>query len=129
MRTVTDLTITDFVLADGYAIFRPVGQRSLMQGIEMLRDALARANAQRIAKLMIVITEVSGYEVPSLSMRASMMRAFAAAAGGWMSIALVCRPEFIDPQKFGVRFGESLGMVTDVFETEDEAVDWLRSLD
>jgi uncharacterized protein (DUF2384 family) len=41
-------------------------------------------------------------------------------------VAVVCRPEYIDPQKFGIKVATSLGMVADVFESEGEAADWLR---
>jgi len=117
---------TEFVFVDGIAVFRPVGRRTLQQGIVLLRDAIARANAQRIDKLMLVITEVTGYEVPSLAMRSSMVRQWADAAGGRVCVAVVCRPEYIDPQKFGIKVATSLGMVADVFESEGEAADWLR---
>ena len=76
--------------------------------------------------MMVVITETAGYGVPSLSMRLSMMRQWADAAGGAIRLVVVCRPEFIDPHKFGVTMAANFGMVANVFETEDEAVDWLR---
>jgi hypothetical protein len=124
-----DITNTGFIFVDGIAVFRPVGRRTLQQGVVLLRDVIARANAQRIRKLMLVITEVTGYEIPSLAMRSSIVREWADAAGGGVSIAVVCRPEYIDPQKFGIKVATSLGMIADVFESESEAMDWLRGLD
>jgi hypothetical protein len=123
---VAKVSNSEFTFIDGIAIFRPIGRRTLQQGVQLLREAIARANAQRIAKLMLVITEVTGYEVPSLAMRSWMVPEWADAAGGSVSVAVVCRPEYIDPQKFGIRVATSLGMVADVFESEDEAIGWLR---
>jgi hypothetical protein len=124
-----DLTNTEFIFVDGIAVYRPVGRSTLQQGVMLLRDVIGRANAQRIGKLMLVITDVTGYEVPSLAMRSSMVREWAGAAGGCLCIAIVCRPEYIDPQKFGIKVATSLGMTADVFESESEAMEWLRGLD
>jgi hypothetical protein len=122
------VTNTDFLFVDGIAVFRPVGRQNMRLGVLLLRGAIERASALRLRKLMIVITEVTGFEVPTLAMRSSMVRELASAASGDLAIAIVCRPEFIDPQKFGIKVATSLGMVADVFETEDDALLWLREL-
>jgi hypothetical protein len=62
-------------------------------------------------------------------MRLSMTREWADAAGGVVSVAIVCRPESIDPEKFGVTMAASFGFVANVFESENEALDWLRDLE
>jgi hypothetical protein len=79
--------------------------------------------------LLVVVTDVTGYEVPSLAMRLSMAREWADASGGVVSAAMVCRPEFIDPEKFGVTMAASFGFVANAFESENEALDWLRGLE
>jgi len=120
----TESIAFDFI--DDIAVFRIVGQFTLPAGIELIRKGIARAREQGIPRMMVVITETSGYEVPSLSMRLSMMRQWADAAGGTIRLVMVCRPEFIDPHKFGVTMAANFGMVANVFETEGEAMDWLR---
>lgn len=114
----------DFI--DDIAVFRIAGQFTLAAGVELIRKGIARAQEQGIARLMVVVTETAGYDVPSLSMRLSIMRQWADAAGGTLRLVLVCRPEFIDPHKFGVTMAANFGLVADVFETENEALDWLR---
>ncbi len=116
-----------FDFMDDIAVFRIVGQYTLPEGIDRIGTCIAQAHAQRIRKLMVVITETTGYGVPSLSMRLSMMRAWADAAGGVVRMVMVCRPEFIDPHKFGITMAANFGMTANVFETEDEALDWLRT--
>jgi len=108
------------------AVFRIVGKYTLPAGIELIRKGIAQARAQRITRLMVVVTETAGYDVPSLSMRLSIMRLWADAAGGSVRLVIVCRPEFIDPHKFGVTMAADFGMVANVFDTEDEAMGWLR---
>ena len=114
----------DFI--DDIAVLRLVGQFTLPVGVESIRKGIAQAREQRISRMMVVITETAGYAVPSLSMRLSMMREWADAADGSIRLVMVCRPEFIDPHKFGITMAANFGMVANVFETENEAIDWLR---
>jgi len=120
----TESIAFDFI--DDIAVLRIVGEFTLPVGVERVRTGIEQAREQRISRLMVVITETTGYDVPSLSMRLSMMRQWADAAGGTIRLVVVCRPEFIDPHKFGVTMAANFGMVANVFETEDEAIDWLR---
>lgn len=129
IRAVTKLQHTEFVFVDEIAVFHPVGRQSLQQAVGLVRDAITRACIQRINKLLVVLTDVTGYEAPSLAMRLSIVRERAGAAGGTVSLAVVCRPEFIDPQKFGVTVAANFGMVGNVFESEYEAIQWLHDLD
>ncbi|MEP6634023.1 MAG: hypothetical protein ABJA62_07410 [Luteimonas sp.] len=41
---------------------------------------------------------------------------------------MVARRETIDPQKFGVVVASNFGLHTNVFETEAEAMAWIREL-
>jgi hypothetical protein len=113
---------------DGFAVFRIVGAFAMQAGVHLIRDAIAQARERRISKLMIVITETTGYGIPSLSMRLAMMREWADAAAGHVRVVMVCRPEFIDPNKFGITMAANFGMQAEVFTTEGEALGWLRGL-
>lgn len=42
-----------------------------------------------------------------------------------LRIAMVIRPEMIDPEEFGVIAGRNAGLDTDVFSAEPEALAWL----
>jgi hypothetical protein len=39
---------------------------------------------------------------------------------------VVCPPDYIDPERFGVIVARGLGLDGNVFEREDEAREWLR---
>jgi preprotein translocase subunit YajC len=41
---------------------------------------------------------------------------------------MVARAEMIDPKKFGVTVAANSGLVGDVFESEEKALAWLRSV-
>jgi len=116
-------------LVEGFAVFRLTGKFALQEGVHVIRDAIAQALRRHLSRLMIVITETSGYGVPSLSMRLAMMREWADAANGFVRAVIVCRPEFIDPHKFGVTMAANFGMQAEVFASEDDAMRWLRQLD
>jgi len=113
---------------DDIGVCQIVGQYTMSAGIELIRACIAQAYEQRISKLMVVITETSGYEVPSLAMRMAMVREWADAARGFVRPAIVCRREFIDPGKFGITMAANFGMKTEAFDTEDEALGWLQAL-
>ena len=102
MRSMDNPEANAFERIDDIAICRIVGQYTISISIELIRERIAQAYEQRISKLMVVITETSGYEVPSLAMRMVMMREWADAACGFVRPAIVCRREFIDPGKFGI---------------------------
>ncbi|HTA64519.1 MAG TPA: hypothetical protein VK753_03365 [Xanthomonadaceae bacterium] len=123
---MTDPNDIAFDFAEGIAVFRLVGAHTLQAATRRIRDAIAAAHAQRIRKLAVVLVDATGFEVPGLAMRAAMIREWADAAGGVVGVAVACRPEFIDPQRFGVAFATNLGMVANVFETEAEAIEWLH---
>jgi hypothetical protein len=42
-----------------------------------------------------------------------------------MRVAVVARPELIDPQKIGVLMAQNRGVNGDVFSTESAAIAWL----
>jgi hypothetical protein len=118
-----------FDLLDGIAVCRLAGEYAFPSGVHIMRDAIAQARARRISRLMIVITETTGYGVPSLSMRLAMMREWADAAEGFVRVVIVCRPEYIDPNKFGVTMAANFGMQAEVFASEGDGMAWLRRLD
>ena len=71
---------------------------------------------------------VVGFPPPTLSERFFLIEEWAHAADGTLPVALVVRPEMIDPKRFGVTVARNRGMVTDVFASETEAVAWLDGL-
>lgn len=77
--------------------------------------------------LLVVTSDLTGFEPPSIFDRYDFVRKWARVAGGAVRVAMVARPEMIDPRKFGVTVAANHGLIADVFESEDEALAWLLS--
>jgi len=121
--------VFDFELTEGVAVLRLAGEFAIQAGVHHIGDAITQARDRRLSKLMVVITDTIGYGVPSLSMRLAIMREWADASAGFVRLCVICRPEFIDPNKFGVTMAANFGMQADVFTTESEGLAWMRQLD
>jgi hypothetical protein len=118
----------NFQVQAGLAVFRPSGEVTLGQGIELVTGAINEARQLGIRKMLVVTNGLTGFASPSVGTRYFFVHEWAKAAQGQVSVALVARPEMIDPQKFGVSVANSAGLTTDVFTSEDEAMAWLRRL-
>jgi hypothetical protein len=112
-------------VADGMCTFRPLGKASLVASVEMITSVIAECRLQNIAKLLVDVTELFGYPVPTIADRFWMVQDWAQAAQGKVVIAVVALPEFIDPKKFGVRAAADAGLKGDVFTSVAEAKAWL----
>ena len=52
---------------------------------------------------------------------------WAESAGSGLHVAIVARPEIIDPEKIGVLMAQNRGATGDVFTSEVAAIAWLDS--
>src|SRR5580692_5369787 len=91
-----------FEIKKDYAVFRPSGQVSLEQAVQLVTSAISFAREHDIQKLLVVITGLSGFESPNLADRYFFAQEWARAAKGQVCVAMVAKPEMIDHQKFGV---------------------------
>ena len=110
------------------AIFRPTGQVSIEQAMELVTGAIAFARSLHIRKLFVDISNVTGFESPDVVSRYFYIHEWARAAGGLVRVALVARPEMIDPQKFGITVAANIGFIAEVFTSEEDALKWLEGL-
>jgi hypothetical protein len=58
-----------------------------------------------------------------------MVEQWARESSSMVVAAMVASPEYIHPQKFGVRVAADLGLVADVFTSESDALRWLSNYD
>lgn len=114
-----------FQQLEDYAIFRPTGVLKLAQMMEMVTAAISYARDTGERRLLVVLTEVTGYPSPKLTARYRMVRDWARASEGKVRMALVSRVEMIDPNRFGVTVATNAGMEANVFVDEKEALEWL----
>jgi hypothetical protein len=109
------------------AVFRPRASMPIDQAIWLVKSAIESAREQQIRKLLVVASGLEGFESPSIATRHMLAREWAGAAGGAVQIAVVAKPEMIDPQKFGVVVAAQFGALTNAFATEADAITWLRA--
>ena len=118
-----------FEIVDDVAVFRLVGDHRLTTASKLVASTLAEAYRQRHDRLLIVASELRGVDPPGIAARHQMMREWAHAAQAWVRCALVVRPEYIDPERYGVFAARSFGFIANVFDNEADAIAWLRGLE
>lgn len=110
---------------DGFAVLRPVGTLNFTEAVQAVARAIAQVRDEGIGKLLVVGTQVSGFDPPSIAERHQMMREWADIAEGRVIMAMVMHAAFIDPERFGVMAARNFGFSMNVFESESEAIAWL----
>jgi hypothetical protein len=100
-----------------------------VEAVALITEAIACCRDQRIDKLLIVTTGLVGMSIPTLVDRFLMVEEWARQANGTVAAAMVASPEYIHPQKFGVRVAADFGLVADVFTSEQDALKWLSNYD
>jgi hypothetical protein len=114
---------------DGVCEFRPRGECTLPEFVEMVSEALARCRNEGTTRVLIDGTSLTGVPIPTLVDRFLMVEEWAQVAEGMVVGALVIEPKYIHPQKFGVTVARDHGLIIDVYATEAEAMRWLRDVD
>jgi hypothetical protein len=114
-----------FVVLDDHAEFRPRGEMSLRQSTELITAAIELARQQGVRRLLVNAIEITGHGPGRLADRYFTIQEWGHAAGGAVRVAFVARPEFINPDKFGVTAGANVGLTLNVFSTEESALAWL----
>ena len=115
----------NFEIIDGRAAYRPVGDVSLARVIRMVTDAITCARERNCREILIVTTALTGFESPSITERYFFVQEWVLASGGAVRVAMVVRPDMIDPRKFGVTVAANRGLTAEVFASAEEAVAWL----
>jgi hypothetical protein len=110
---------------DGICRYRPRGHATLAEAVELVTRALDYCRERKFDRLLIDATNLEGVPVPSLVDRFLMMEEWAQVATGMVTVVLVISPEYIDPQKFGVKVAAHFGLTVDVYSSEDDALRWL----
>jgi hypothetical protein len=115
-------------VSEGICRFRLAGECDLVEAVDLVSKALAYCRVQNISSLLVDGTDLAGVPIPSLVDRFLMVEEWAQEARGMIAMVLVVRPEYIHPEKFGMRVAGSLGFTANVFPVESDALAWLASL-
>jgi len=114
-----------FELKKGYAVFRPVGELSFDEMAHLMDRAVVLCRRQKIGKLLIVSTGVSGFQPPGISERYNFFERIASDAASLVKIAHVASSEWVRSGKFGVMVAKNRGLDAENFHTESAALEWL----
>lgn len=106
--------------------FRPKGSVSLVQAVAMIDAALEFACTRGLRAVVVNVTELTGFASPSVVERYDLMTQWAYTVRGRARVAVVARPELIDPEGFDVMVAANRGLVVEVFESEADALVWLE---
>jgi hypothetical protein len=115
----------DFELTGKRGFYRPSARVSFEQAIEMVAGAMREARSLQLTDLLVNTKGLVGFGQPSIFARHSLAVEWARSSGPDLRVALVARPEVIDPQKIGVLMAQNRGVAGDVFTNEAEALAWL----
>ena len=110
---------------DNHCRFCPRGDVTLVQAVEMITGAIVFCRGQKISRLFVDSTGLTGFSSPTVDDRFWMVQDWADASKGAVIVAMLARPELIHPSKFGARVAADAGLTGDVFATEAEAMEWL----
>jgi hypothetical protein len=114
-----------FEIMDGYSCYRLSGHGPLAEAASKVIVAITFSRENGIRNLLIDTTKWTGHESPSTSERFHVAEAFTQAARSEVKLAMVVRPEMMDPEKFEVLVAKNRGLTGNVFDSEKEALAWL----
>jgi hypothetical protein len=115
----------DFEQVGSRGFYRPIAHCTFEQAVELVAESMSAARELGLSDLLVNTTGLTGYTPPSVFARYAMATRWMQSAGAALRVALVARPEIIDPQKIGVLIMQNRGGTGDVFATEAEALAWL----
>ena len=108
--------------------YRLSGTHSPDLAADNVREALEICRIQGIRELVADLHEVTPSEPVGLGSRAFYIREWFRASSGKVRLAVVVKPELLDPKKFGETFAGSIGLQAKAFVAVEEALAWLDSL-
>jgi hypothetical protein len=91
----------------------------------MTAEAIRYAREQGCVDMLANLTGLTGFPSPSTVGRYAMALKWVESAGTALRVAMVVRPEVMDPQKIGVVMAQNRGVSGDIFLSEVEAVRYL----
>jgi hypothetical protein len=109
-------------------LYRPRGECSLAEVAELARGAVEYCRHRGVTRLLINVTGLTGFAIPSLVDRFILAEEWAKAAEHMVAVALVVSEGYIHPEKFGVAVAAHFGFRLDVFSSETDALTWISSL-
>lgn len=110
---------------NGLCTYRPRGKYSLVDAVDLVSRAIAHCRDRGVNMLLVDATGFIDLPIPTLVDRFLMVEDWAHEAKGTVVVAMVAPPEYIHPQKFGVKVALQFGLICDVYTAEEDASAWL----
>jgi hypothetical protein len=118
-------TLENFETMEAYSCYRLAGHGPLEEAAHKVIEVITFAREQGIRNLLIDATHWTGHPNPTTIERFDWAEAFAKAALTKLKVAMVVRPELMDPEKFEVTVARNRGLFGNVFDSEKDALAWL----
>jgi len=118
-------TLANFEQVGKRGLYRPIGSVTFERAVDLVAEAMRLARTLGLNDLLVNTTGFSGFSPPSIFARHALAVKWAQSAGSGLIVAMVARPEIIDPEKIGVLMAQNRGVTGDVFATEAAALAWL----
>jgi len=116
-----------FHLSGDYVSYRPKGEVTFAQLIDLCSSAVSFARLYDIKCLLADTTQLTGFGPPSTLERFEFVCRCALAANGAVKLAVLAKPEMIDRDGFGIAVARNRGLVAGIFASEGDALQWLRN--
>lgn len=117
-----------FSVIENYALFQPVGELTKEQAIGSVDEAVLYCRENGIGGLVADITRATGLPKPSVAEVFLFITKWAATAQGEVAVAMVAPPQMITTDKIGIIVAMNRGMQSEIFNSEAEAVKWIKSV-
>lgn len=114
-----------FEVVESHCCYRPTGHGPLLEAAGKIIEAIHFSRKQGLRNLLIDTTNWTGHASPDTVERFTVAEAFSEAARSSVKLAMVVRPELMDPDKFEVTVATNRGMKGNVFDSEKDALAWL----
>ena len=114
-----------FEVLEDYCCYRLSGHGPLEEAANKVIEAITFSREQGMRNLLIDTTNWTGHQSPTTIERFKWAEAFTAAAHSALKLAMVVRPEMMDPDKFEVAVARNRGLNGNVFDSEKDALAWL----
>jgi hypothetical protein len=91
----------------------------------LMSRAVIHCRRQKIRKLLIISTGVTGFHPPEISERYNLFEHLASDAASMVKIAHVASHEWVHSGKFDVMVAHNRRLDTENFHTQSAALEWL----
>lgn len=112
-------------MADDIRCLTLEGTQSLARAVDEVEDFLRQAAADGVRRVLVDVRGLTGFARPDAIAHVDMVRRWAVAARGRVRMAMVAPERLRDEERIGVVVAQGLAFDGDVFDTEEEALQWL----